>query len=109
MRYRRLGASGCKVSAVSFGSWLTVGSSLEQKTTNALVRGAFERGVNFFDTADVYARGAAESALGIALRDLRRADYVLATKCFFPMSDRVNDGGLSRKHVVESVHASLKR
>ena len=109
MRYRRLGASGCKVSVVSFGSWLTVGSSIEQATTNALVRAAFELGVNFFDTADIYARGAAESALRVALEPLRRSDYVLATKCFWPMSEAVSDRGLSRKHVVESVHASLRR
>ncbi len=109
MRYRRLGASSCKVSAISFGSWLTVGSSIDQETTNALVRAAFERGVNLFDTADVYAHGAAEKALGAAIKPLRRSDVVLATKCFFPMSEKVNDRGLSRKHVVESVHASLAR
>jgi aryl-alcohol dehydrogenase-like predicted oxidoreductase len=109
MRYRRLGTSGCKVSAVSLGSWLTAGSSIDQETTNALVRAAFERGVNLFDTADIYARGAAETALAVAIRKLKRSDLVLATKCFWPMSENVNDRGLSRKHVVESVHASLKR
>ncbi|MBM4016305.1 MAG: aldo/keto reductase [Planctomycetes bacterium] len=109
MRYRRLGWSSCKVSTVSFGSWLTVGFTIDQETTDALVRCAFERGVNFFDTADVYARGAAEVALGKALAPLRRADLVLASKCFWPMSDGINDRGLSRKHIVESVHASLKR
>jgi aryl-alcohol dehydrogenase-like predicted oxidoreductase len=109
MRYRRLGSSGCKVSVVSLGSWLTVGSAIEQSTTNTLVRTAFERGVNFFDTADIYARGEAESALAPALRPLRRADYVLATKCFWPMSEGANDRGLSRKHLIESVHASLQR
>jgi voltage-dependent potassium channel beta subunit len=109
MRYRRLGASGCKVSVISFGSWLTVGSSVDDKTTKALVRTAFERGVNLFDTADIYNRGDAETALAPALAQFRRQDLVLATKCFWPMSDNVNDRGLSRKHVVESVHASLKR
>lgn len=109
MRYRRLGWSSCKVSTVSLGSWLTVGWTIDQATTNALVKAAFAGGVNFFDTADVYARGAAESALGQALAPFRRSDYVLATKCFWPMSDGVNDRGLSRKHLVESVHASLKR
>jgi voltage-dependent potassium channel beta subunit len=109
MRYRRLGASGCKVSVISFGSWLTVGSSVDDKTTKALVRTAFERGVNLFDTADIYNRGDAETALGPALAQFRRQDLVLATKCFWPMSDNVNDRGLSRKHVVESVHASMKR
>jgi len=109
MRYRRLGQSGCKVSVVSLGSWLTVGSSIEQQTTNTLVRTAFENGVNFFDTADIYSKGDAETALAPALRPLRRQDYVLATKCFWPMSENANDRGLSRKHVVESVHASLQR
>jgi aryl-alcohol dehydrogenase-like predicted oxidoreductase len=109
MRHRRLGWSSCKVSTVSLGSWLTFGHTVDQQTTNALVRRAFERGVNFFDTADVYARGAAETALREALSPLRRADYVLASKCFWPMSDGVNDRGLSRKHIVESVHASLRR
>jgi aryl-alcohol dehydrogenase-like predicted oxidoreductase len=109
MRYRRLGPSGCKVSVVSLGSWLTVGSAIEQQTTNALVRTAFDRGVNFFDTADVYSRGEAEEALAPALKPLRRQDYVLATKCFWPMSDNVNDRGLSRKHLFESVHNSLTR
>ncbi len=109
MRYRRLGWSSCKVSTVSFGSWLTVGSALDQETTIGLVRAAFERGVNLFDTADVYARGAAELALAPALKPFRRADYVLATKCFWPMSDGINDRGLSRKHLIESVHASLRR
>ncbi len=109
MRYRRLGASGCKVSVISFGSWLTVGSSVDDKTTKTLARTAFDRGVNFFDTADVYGRGDAETALGPALQQFRRQDLVLATKCFWPMSENVNDRGLSRKHVVESVHASLRR
>lgn len=109
MRYRRLGWSSCKVSTISLGSWLTVGWTIDQETTNALVRAAFEGGVNFFDTADVYARGAAETALGKALAPFKRSDYVLASKCFWPMSDNVNDRGLSRKHIVESVHASLKR
>ena len=109
MRYRRLGASGCKVSVISFGSWLTVGSSVDDKTTKALVRTAFERGVNLFDTADIYNRGDAEAALAPALAQFRRQDLVLATKCFWPMSDNVNDRGLSRKHVVESVHASMRR
>jgi voltage-dependent potassium channel beta subunit len=109
MRYRRLGTSGCKVSVISFGSWLTVGSSIDDRTTKTLVRTAFDRGVNFFDTADIYNRGDAETALGPALQPLRRQDLVIATKCFWPMSDNVNDRGLSRKHVVESVHASLRR
>jgi voltage-dependent potassium channel beta subunit len=109
MQYRRLGQSGLKVSSVSLGSWLTYGNAAEQGTTARIVAAARERGVNLFDTADVYARGEGEIALGKALRGVRREHIVLASKCFFPMSDDVNDRGLSRKHIVESVHASLRR
>jgi len=109
MRYRNLGTSGCKVSTLALGSWLTLGGSVEQRTTDALVRQAFDAGINFFDTADIYNRGEAELALGKALAPLRRQDLVLATKLFWPMSDNVNDKGLSRKHVMESCHASLRR
>ncbi|MGQ0553906.1 MAG: aldo/keto reductase family protein [Planctomycetota bacterium] len=109
MRYRPLGVSGCKVSTIGLGSWLTFGSSVEQATAEACVRAAFEAGVNFFDTADIYARGAAETALGKALAPLRRQDLVLASKAFWPMTENVNDRGLSRKHLVESCHASLRR
>jgi voltage-dependent potassium channel beta subunit len=109
MRYRNLGASGCKVSTLALGSWLTLGSSVEQKTTDALVRLAVENGINFFDTADIYDRGKAELALGKALAPLRRQDVVIATKAFWPMSDNVNDRGLSRKHLMEGCDASLRR
>jgi voltage-dependent potassium channel beta subunit len=109
MRYRNLGASGCKVSTLALGSWLTLGGSVDQRTTDALVRQAFDAGINFFDTADIYNRGEAELALGRAIAKLRRQDLVLATKAFWPMSDNVNDKGLSRKHLMESCHASLRR
>jgi aryl-alcohol dehydrogenase-like predicted oxidoreductase len=94
---------------LALGSWLTFGGSVEQDVTDACVRAAVEGGINLFDTADIYARGAAETALGRALSPFRREDLVLATKVFWPMSDDVNDKGLSRKHVVESCHASLRR
>jgi len=109
MQYRRLGQSGLKVSAVSLGSWLTVGNTVEQAATDRLVAAARELGINLFDTADVYAGGRAETVLGKAIAKLRREHLVLASKCFFPMSDDVNDRGLSRKHVFESLHASLRR
>ncbi len=109
MQYRALGPSGTKVSAISLGSWLTIGSAIEQRATDACVHAAFEGGINFFDTADVYNRGEGEIALGKALKGYRRADYVLATKAFWPMSENVNDRGLSRKHLFEACHASLKR
>jgi aryl-alcohol dehydrogenase-like predicted oxidoreductase len=94
---------------LSLGSWLTYGNAVDQEVSDACVRTAFDNGINFFDTADIYARGDTERALGQALAGIRRQDYVLATKTFFPMSDHVNDRGLSRKHVFESCHASLKR
>jgi voltage-dependent potassium channel beta subunit len=109
MQYRSLGRSGLSVSEVSLGSWLTLGSSVDRDGTRALVREAFELGINLFDTADVYANGAAEEALGEALRGIPRRHVVIATKCFFPMSERPNDRGLSRKHIVESAEGSLRR
>lgn len=109
MQYRKLGRSGLRVSEVAIGGWLTHGRSIGDEVTQAIVRQAFDLGINFFDTADVYNAGKAELALGVAIRDLRREHLVIATKCFFPMSEEVNDRGLSRKHITESVHASLKR
>ncbi|HEX6810980.1 MAG TPA: aldo/keto reductase family protein [Planctomycetota bacterium] len=109
MLYRNLGSSGLKVSVVGLGSWLTLGNSVDAKASARLVAVASERGVNLFDTADVYNRGEAERVLGAAIKPLPRHRLVLATKCFFPMSDDPNDGGLSRKHVHESLAASLRR
>ncbi len=109
MQYSNLGRSGLVVSRVSLGSWLTIGNAIEQRSSDTLVRRAFELGINFFDTADVYNTGEGERALGQAIRGLRRERLVVASKCFFPMSDDVNDRGLSRKHIVESVHQSLRR
>lgn len=109
MEYRQLGNSGLRVSSISIGSWLTFGSSVEVADTAKLIQQAYDLGVNFFDTADVYAHGKSEEAVGRALRNIPRPYVVLATKCFFPMSQRPNDRGLSRKHVVESVEASLRR
>lgn len=109
MLTRTLGRSGLAVSEVALGSWLTIGSSIDVAGTTKLVQRAFELGVNFFDTADVYAGGAAEEALGRALGAIPRRHLVIATKCFFPMSEHPNDRGLSRKHIFESVDASLRR
>jgi aryl-alcohol dehydrogenase-like predicted oxidoreductase len=109
MRYRKLGASGLKVSEISLGSWLTYGGSVEDERAIACIHRAFELGVNFFDTANVYRRGAAEEVTGRALKDIPRDDYVLATKVYFPMGDGPNDRGLSRKHIMEQCHASLRR
>jgi len=109
MRYRPLGNSGCKVSVLSLGSRMTFGGSVDQLMTNACTAAAIEAGINLFDTADIYNHGAAETAFGVALKPFRRQDYVLATKLFWPMTDNVNDKGLSRKHVMESCHGSLQR
>jgi len=109
MQYRPLGRSGLFVSEISLGSWLTLGSSVDRAATRDIVHAAYDLGVNFFDTADAYAHGEGEEALGAALKDFPRQYVVIATKCFFPMSDRPNDRGLSRKHITESVEASLRR
>lgn len=109
MRFRPVGRSGLRVSEIGLGSWLTLGSSVDRSETARLVHSAFDRGINFFDTADVYAEGAAETALGEALFPLPRPQVVIATKAFFPMSQGANDRGLSRKHLYESVEGSLRR
>ncbi len=109
MHYRNLGNTGLKVSEISLGSWLTYGNAVAKDTAVKTMDRAYELGVNFFDTANVYNRGEAEKVVGEALRRHERSSYVLATKVFFPMSDRPNDSGLSRKHMMESAAASLKR
>ncbi|GAC1496718.1 MAG: aldo/keto reductase family protein [Vulcanimicrobiaceae bacterium] len=109
MRYRHLGRSGVKVSVVGLGSWLTYGGSVEEDAARACIARAYERGINFFDTANVYARGRAEEVVGRAIAAFPRESIVLATKVFYTMGDGPNDRGLSRKHVVEQCHASLRR
>jgi len=109
MRYRNLGRWGIKVSAVGLGSWLTYGGQVEEETAKACVERAYALGITFFDTANVYSRGRAEEVMGRALAQFRRDSYVLATKVFFPMADGPNDRGLSRKHVFEQCHLSLRR
>ncbi len=109
MKYRRLGNSGLKVSEVALGGWLTQGRSIDDATTESIVNKAFDLGINLFDSADVYNIGEAEKALGKAIVGLKRQSLVIATKCFWPMSDDVNDRGLSRKHIFESVNNSLER
>jgi len=109
MKYRKLGRSGLKVSEISFGSWMTYGHTVDGNIGERLIDKAFELGINFIDTANVYERGEAEKLLGNILPRYPRESYVLATKCYFPMGDGPNDRGLSRKHVFEQLHASLKR
>ncbi|MHB8229229.1 MAG: aldo/keto reductase family protein [Vulcanimicrobiaceae bacterium] len=109
MQYRTLGHSGLKLSVVGLGSWLTYGSAVERDTARECVLRAWERGVNFIDTANAYARGAAEEVLGPILKELTRDALVLATKVYFPMGDSPNECGLSRKHVRDQLHHSLRR
>lgn len=109
MQYQRLGKTGLNVSKISLGSWLTYGNSTESETAIATIDQAYELGINFFDTANAYARGKAEQIVGQALKKYDRSSYVLATKVFHSMGDGPNDRGLSRKHIFEQVHASLKR
>src|ERR1700760_4426120 len=107
MKYRKLGSSDLEVSEISLGSWLTYGVGVEADKARACLEEAFNQGINFIDTANVYGRGAAETFLGEALQGHVREDYVLATKVFFPMSD--TDRGLSRAQIEKQLDASLKR
>lgn len=109
MEYRHLGRAGVRVSAVGLGSWLTYGNAVDEAAARRCVARAYDLGVNFFDTANVYARGSAEEVVGRALAEYPRDSFVLATKVYFPMGDGPNDRGLSRKHVWEQCHASLRR
>tara|TARA_Y100000588_G_scaffold392642_1_gene505307 strand:+ start:2838 stop:3788 length:951 start_codon:yes stop_codon:yes gene_type:complete len=109
MEYRNLGQSGLKVSAVSLGGWLTQGGSVDDKTAIECVHFAFENGINFFDTADVYSQGKSEIVLGKAITEMKRSDLVISSKVFGTMSENVNDRGLSRKHIIESCEKSLER
>jgi len=109
MRYRNLGHSGLRLSVVGLGSWLTFGSTVEHDMARACVRRAYERGVNFFDTANVYAHGGAEEMLGPILAELDRDELVVATKVYFPTGEAVTRRGLSRKHVRDQVERSLAR
>jgi voltage-dependent potassium channel beta subunit len=109
MDYRKLGKWGVRVSEVGLGSWLTYGGTVDEKATAEQIRFAFENGINFFDTANVYSSGQGEVAVGKALKPLPRDEYVLATKVFFPMGKGPNNRGLSRKHIWEQCDASLQR
>ena len=109
MEYRRLGSSGMYVSEISYGNWITHGSQVEADAAIKCVHAALDVGITTFDTADVYAGTKAESVLGKALKGFKRESYELFTKVYWPTGPGKNDRGLSRKHIMESVHASLKR
>ncbi len=107
MQLRRLGNSDLQVSSISLGSWLTYGVSVDLDKSRACVERAFDHGINFFDTANMYGRGAAESLLGDILSGHRRDSYILGTKVFYPMSE--TDRGLSRQQIRKQIDASLTR
>lgn len=107
MQYRQLGSSDLNVSEISLGSWLTYSGGVERQKAEACVHKAFDVGINFIDTANVYGRGAAESLLGEVLQGIDRSSYILATKVYFPMSEQ--DQGLSAAQIRKQIDASLQR
>ena len=109
MQHRRLGRSGLKVSEISYGNWITHGSQVEEDAAVACVNAALDAGITTFDTADVYAETRAESVLGKALAGQRREGLEIFTKVYWPTGPGVNDRGLSRKHILESIDGSLRR
>src|SRR6476619_1207035 len=109
MKFRRLGDSDLEVSEISLGSWLTYSGGVGREQTEACTEAAFEAGINFFDTANVYGRGAAEEAWGEILSRRPRDSYVLATKVWGQMSDDPSDRGLSGAQIAKQIDASLRR
>jgi voltage-dependent potassium channel beta subunit len=112
MEYRRLGKSGLQLSVLSLGSWVTFGKQIGDKTADELMSIAYDSGVNFFDNAEIYARGKSEQVMGDILKKKNwpRSSYCLSSKVFFGYEEsRPNQTGLSRKHIIEGCHAALKR
>ena len=109
MEYRRLGSTGMYVSEITYGNWITHGSQVEEQSAIKCVKAALELGITTLDTADVYAGTRAESVMGKALKGVKRESYELFTKVYWPTGTGKNDRGLSRKHIMESCNASLKR
>jgi aryl-alcohol dehydrogenase-like predicted oxidoreductase len=109
MEYRHLGRSGLKISEIAYGNWITHGSQVEEQAAAECVAAALDEGITTFDTADVYAGTRAEEVLGRALHGVRRESLEIFTKAFWPVGHGQNDRGLSRKHIMESAHNSLRR
>ncbi len=112
MEYRRLGKSGLQVSVLSFGSWVTFGKQIGDTTAEDLMTLAYDNGVNFFDNAEIYARGKSETVMGEILKKKNwpRSSYCISSKVYFGYEDgKPNQTGLSRKHIIEGCHAALKR
>lgn len=112
MEYNNLGNSGLKISRLGLGTWINFSFKNDKKKLKKIVCDAFDNGVNFFDTADSYNFGESEMILGESLKEIKREQLVIGTKCFFPYfkaKNNTNLNGLSRKHIFESVNSSLKR
>ncbi|MFM9055940.1 MAG: aldo/keto reductase [Bacteroidota bacterium] len=112
MEYRKLGNTGIQISALSFGSWLTFGKQIDDNTSETLLGMAYDSGMNFFDNAEIYARGQSEVVMGKALKALNRtrSSYMVSSKVFFGFEEnKPNQRGLSRKHILEGCEAALKR
>ncbi len=109
MNYRRVGKSGLKISEIALGGWLTYGGTVDADKAMPIVRAAVDHGINFIDIADIYSKGQAEEIIGRAIADIPRSNLVISSKLFWPMSGNINDRGLSRKHIMESVEKSLQR
>src|SRR6185503_5729055 len=109
MEFRHLGRSGLLISEIAYGNWITHGSQVEEEQATACVRAALDVGITTFDTADVYAGGRAEEVLGRALAGERREGLEIFSKVYWPMGPGQNDVGLSRKHILEGIDATLRR
>jgi len=109
MHYRRLGQSGLQISEISLGAWVTFANQIDESTAISLIKEAFDQGINFFDNADMYANGQAEVVMGKAIATMPREELVVSSKVFWPTFKGPNGRGLSRKHITESINASLKR
>ena len=110
MKYRRLGSAGMQVSAVSVGGWINFGENkVDQDSARQVIETSYQRGINFFDIADIYGKGEAEKQIGAILKQYARHTLVISSKVYFPMSEEINDRGLSRKHIMESIDKTLQR
>jgi voltage-dependent potassium channel beta subunit len=112
MQYRKFGNTGLSISALSFGGWLTIGKQIDDSVSEKLIQKAYESGINFFDNAEIYARGQSEIVMGKALKNLNvsRSSYMVSSKVFFGFEEnKPNQRGLSRKHIIEGCDAALKR
>ncbi len=109
MRYRKVGNTGLWVSELAIGGWLTLGKSVDDRTSHDILHEAIAAGINFIDVADIYATGESERVTGEVISEYKRSDLVVSSKVFWPMSENINDRGLSRKHIMESIDKSLER